>query len=118
MSVPRTSQRRTEHREPSTKKPTTGTGANSVEASETKTVLIEKPQSPGKPNSRATATGSVLESGAREKLVREGAYFRAERRGFSPGGELEDWVAAERDVDQMLMDGKDPTLALVGQSPA
>jgi hypothetical protein len=23
------------------------------------------------------------------------AYFRAERRGFAPGGELEDWLCAE-----------------------
>jgi hypothetical protein len=26
------------------------------------------------------------------------AYYRAERRGFIPGGELEDWLAAEREI--------------------
>lgn len=35
---------------------------------------------------------------AREKRIRESAYFRAERRGFAPGFELEDWVAAEQEV--------------------
>lgn len=26
------------------------------------------------------------------------AYYRAEARGFAPGGELEDWLAAEREI--------------------
>jgi hypothetical protein len=26
------------------------------------------------------------------------AYYRAERRGFSPGGELDDWLEAEREI--------------------
>ena len=26
------------------------------------------------------------------------AYFRAERRGFAPGGDLDDWLAAEREL--------------------
>ena len=42
----------------------------------------------------------------RERLVREAAYFRAERRGFSPGRELDDWIAAEREVDQVLVAAK------------
>lgn len=27
------------------------------------------------------------------------AYFRAEQRGFAPGHEMEDWLAAEAEVD-------------------
>ena len=26
------------------------------------------------------------------------AYFRAEKRGFAPGGELQDWLEAEREI--------------------
>ena len=26
------------------------------------------------------------------------AYYKAEQRGFSSGGELEDWLEAERDI--------------------
>lgn len=33
-----------------------------------------------------------------QKMVAEAAYFRAERRGFEPGHELEDWLAAEAEV--------------------
>jgi hypothetical protein len=32
------------------------------------------------------------------------AYRRAESRGFAPGGELEDWLAAEREVDEVSDD--------------
>jgi len=38
----------------------------------------------------------------RETMIREAAYLVAERRGFMPGKELEDWLAAEREVDQLL----------------
>jgi hypothetical protein len=30
--------------------------------------------------------------------VAERAYFKAERRGFAPGYEVEDWLAAEREI--------------------
>jgi hypothetical protein len=35
----------------------------------------------------------------RQKLIAKAAYFRAERRNFAPGHELEDWLAAENEVD-------------------
>jgi hypothetical protein len=34
--------------------------------------------------------------------VAERAYYKAERRGFAPGHELEDWLAAEREVAALL----------------
>lgn len=37
----------------------------------------------------------------RRAMVAEAAYFRAERRGFVPGHELEDWLAAESEVADM-----------------
>jgi hypothetical protein len=30
--------------------------------------------------------------------IAEAAYFRAERRGFAPGSETEDWLAAEAEI--------------------
>jgi hypothetical protein len=38
----------------------------------------------------------------RRGMIAEAAYLRAERRGFLPGSEMEDWLAAERDVDALL----------------
>ncbi len=33
-------------------------------------------------------------------LVAVRAYYKAEARGFEPGHEMEDWLAAEAEVDQ------------------
>jgi len=30
--------------------------------------------------------------------IAERAYYKAERRGFAPGHELDDWLAAEREM--------------------
>jgi hypothetical protein len=35
----------------------------------------------------------------REQMIREAAYLKAARRGFEPGHELEDWLAAEQELD-------------------
>lgn len=35
-------------------------------------------------------------------MIAEAAYFRAQQRNFSPGNEVEDWLNAERQVDEML----------------
>jgi hypothetical protein len=35
----------------------------------------------------------------RHSRIAEGAYQRAHARNFEPGGELEDWLSAEREVD-------------------
>jgi predicted metal-binding protein len=40
-------------------------------------------------------------SSSREALIATAAYYRAQRRGFLPGHELEDWLAAEREVDRV-----------------
>jgi hypothetical protein len=39
----------------------------------------------------------------RAALIAEAAFFRAEKRGFAPGHEIEDWLAAESEVDAKLM---------------
>jgi hypothetical protein len=47
----------------------------------------------------------ALESGPgeseRERMIALAAYFRAEKRGFLPGAEMEDWLAAEREIDAL-----------------
>ena len=35
-------------------------------------------------------------------IIAEAAYFLAEKRGFSPGEEISDWLRAEIDVERML----------------
>ena len=38
----------------------------------------------------------------RQSMIAKVAYLRAERRNFVPGHELEDWLAAEAEVDRQL----------------
>jgi hypothetical protein len=35
-------------------------------------------------------------------MIAVAAYFRAERRGFTPGGEVEDWLEAEAEIERLL----------------
>jgi hypothetical protein len=34
-------------------------------------------------------------------MIAENAYYRAEQRGFVPGYDLRDWLAAEREIDAL-----------------
>lgn len=43
----------------------------------------------------------------RRAMIAEAAYYRAQRRGFAPGAELQDWLAAEAEIDRALAE---PTL--------
>ena len=43
-----------------------------------------------------TGRGSDLEQ--RHEMIAEAAYYCAERRGFAPGHELEDWMQAEAQI--------------------
>ncbi len=51
-----------------------------------------------------TAKRTALVGEDRRRLIAEAAYFLAERRGFAPGQELEDWLAAEIEVDALFGD--------------
>lgn len=48
------------------------------------------------PEAKADAT--PVEPADRYQLIAEAAYFIAQRRGFAPGSELEDWIQAEAEV--------------------
>ncbi len=49
--------------------------------------------------------GAGVDVNARRRLIEEAAYFRAERRGFNCGSPEQDWLEAEREVDNMLLHG-------------
>ena len=38
----------------------------------------------------------------RRLMIAEDAYYRAERRSFAPGHEVEDWLAAEQNIERRL----------------
>ena len=53
-------------------------------------VTLESPQ-------KVPSTTSVADA-ARQQMISEAAYYRAQRRGFEPGRELDDWLAAEAEI--------------------
>ena len=55
-------------------------------------------------------------SDSREARIAERAYWRAERRGFAPGGEIDDWLAAEREVDTDSQNSSDDDDSLSGRN--
>jgi hypothetical protein len=54
---------------------------------------VAKPKAPER-NDVATSLTPV----ERQRMVELAAFFRAERRGFAPGHEFEDWLAAEAEI--------------------
>jgi len=46
--------------------------------------------------------------GWREPMIRRAAYLRALKRGFQPGREIEDWLAAEAEIDHLIGCGAAP----------
>lgn len=66
-------------------------------------------KSPGKSPSKSRGGAAADHGGAsisvdeRRQLIAEAAWYRAEARGFAPGGEVDDWLAAEAEVDENLL---------------
>jgi hypothetical protein len=63
-----------------------------------KKVVATKPRA----SKKVTATAKVSED-ERKKMIADNAYFRAQRRNFSPEGIEEDWLEAEAEVTKNLI---------------
>lgn len=50
-------------------------------------------------NLASTPTHNLQSGGDRQERIATAAYYRAERRGFNSGDEIQDWLEAEADVD-------------------
>ncbi len=48
-------------------------------------------------------SGTVVSPEERQRMIAEVAYFRALQRGFCGGDSVEDWLAAEREIDERLL---------------
>lgn len=50
----------------------------------------------------APKVDAKIDAEKRHALIAQAAYLRAERRGFAPGHEVEDWLSAEAEIDLAL----------------
>jgi len=58
----------------------------------------EEPGVGGRERGEGLATALSAEDDERLRRIQEAAYFKSEVRGFAPGHELDDWVAAEQEI--------------------
>ncbi|MBI3896875.1 MAG: DUF2934 domain-containing protein [Gammaproteobacteria bacterium] len=57
--------------------------------------------SPGvRPDLESSVTSIATET--RQKMIQEAAYFRAVARGFQGGDPIDDWLAAEAEINRTL----------------
>ena len=47
-------------------------------------------------------TNKKVAPALRQKMIEETAYFNAQQRGFISNNALDDWLAAEREVDKKI----------------
>lgn len=50
----------------------------------------------------AVRLDEAVNESARHRAIAIEAYYKAQRRGFAPGSELDDWLEAEAEFDQSL----------------
>ncbi|MES1196010.1 MAG: DUF2934 domain-containing protein [Steroidobacter sp.] len=64
----------------------------------------EQSRAAGEPSiTRAMLSPVAFDSGQRQIMIEQLAYQYAESRGFAPGHELDDWLAAEAAIDARLI---------------
>jgi hypothetical protein len=54
------------------------------------------------PNAIVSVGGRCVDLGQRQLMIAEAAYYYAQRRGFERGHELDDWLAAQDQIDAAL----------------
>lgn len=66
-----------------------------------------KPRAPVARKKPVRTTQQPLKVSADERrgMIAKAAYLRAERRGFAYGGEADDWLQAENEIDALLSGG-------------
>ena len=55
-----------------------------------------------KRSAKSQTAGAKMVPEQRQQLIAQAAYFIAERRGFAPGNELEDWLQAEAEIEALI----------------
>lgn len=71
-----------------TVKPKKAAAPKSAAGTRTKSAVVGKPSAPS--------------SDERQRWIATAAYHRAERRGFAPGYEMQDWLDAEAEIDGLI----------------
>jgi len=67
---------------------------------------LERPLSAEERSQNIHVAKMLVEPTMRHAMIAEAAYYRAQRRRFAPDHELDDWLAAELEIDEMLVNAR------------
>lgn len=86
-----------------TAKKTSATAATKTSTTKAAKPAEAKAAAPKKaPAARKSTKKTSVTPEQRYHMIATAAYYLAERRGFTTGYEMQDWIAAEADIDSML----------------
>lgn len=77
-------------------------GKGSGSGSSVKRRIAPRPRNQATPPTLEIGPGGNEAAETRRRMIAEEAYLLAERRGFERGDPLDDWLQAEREVDERL----------------
>jgi hypothetical protein len=69
-------------------------------ADRAKSQLAAKPGP--RPNVLIGGSLAPVTAQTRRRMIAEAAYYMAQQRGFAQGGEIEDWLLAEKQIDAVI----------------
>ncbi|MDP2239816.1 MAG: DUF2934 domain-containing protein [Burkholderiales bacterium] len=89
------------------RKPRTHAGSKAKTAGQSTDRLKEKTPSTDEERHDAAACNPRTDMTAEERhgRIAEASYYRAMRRGFHGGSDLEDWLESEAEIDKLIWHG-------------
>jgi hypothetical protein len=90
--------KKTAEKKPAAKKLVSEKKVPAIGVTKEKKAVATKPRA----SKKITATSKVSDD-ERKKMIADNAYYRAQRRNFSPEGIEEDWLEAEAEVNKNLI---------------
>ncbi len=71
-------------------------------AAKKKPTVKKKTKAKNKPATKSGPGASSISAAEKQRLIQETAYFIAQQRGFAPGNEIQDWLIAEKKVNEII----------------
>lgn len=90
--------KKTAEKKPAAQKLVSEKKVPAIAVTKEKNAVATKPRA----SKKVTATSKVSDD-ERKKMIADNAYYRAQRRNFSPEGIEEDWLEAEAEVNKNLI---------------
>jgi len=78
------------------------TSKSTVSSTPAKKARTASAAQPSQKSGKAKLISTGITPDERSQMIAEAAYYRAEKRGFNPDGQVDDWLQAEVMIDEIL----------------